>query len=107
MTGAQDFTRLAADLDKAAGELAAEPWVDAVAEVIAADAKKRAPVLTGALRASVRAEGAVVTAGSPKVPYAAAVHAREPFITEAASATAARQQEAAEQAVDDILKPLK
>lgn len=71
--GLNDFVRVLRDVDK---ELPKEvrKGFNVAAEIVAADARLRVPVRTGALRASIRASStqreARVTMGSAKVPYA-------------------------------------
>lgn len=54
-------------------EAAAQHIVEELAEEIAEDARRAAPVRTGRLRASIRAEGNRVNAGGGDVDYAAYV----------------------------------
>lgn len=71
----------------------------AAAEVAAAAARGRAPVLTGRLSSDIRASGTktagIIRAGRKKIPYAGAIHwgwpdrgiSARPYLTEGAKAT--------------------
>lgn len=59
---------------------------EAVAEALAEDIRKRAPVDTGTLRGTVEAEGSEVHVGGPQAPYAPDVEDEDPFIQPAVQA---------------------
>jgi hypothetical protein len=66
-----------------------------------------APRLTGALDSTVAAavdpDGFTLTAGGPAAPYAAIVHARNPFLTRAIDRSEAEIVQAYEQHIDTTL----
>lgn len=81
---APDASRVGDSLVEAGEALSdlSEPSRDAAALALG---EVRAPVKTGALARTVEAEatalGFTLTAGGPTAPYAAPVHARDPFLT--------------------------
>ncbi|RMH67457.1 MAG: hypothetical protein D6683_17865 [Actinomyces sp.] len=87
----------------------------AAAEVIAEEARRQAPVRTGRLRSSIRAQatqkGASVKAGSPaRVPYASVIHwgwqrrniAPNPFISRAIERRIDEARAAYAEALDEL-----
>lgn len=76
--GAKELRRLLKDLDEKEIPKAVRLANKSAADVIAREAKTRAPVRTGRLRNSIRSgatkAAATVRAGNKRVPYANAVH---------------------------------
>lgn len=91
----------------------------AAAEVAAAAARGRAPVLTGRLSSDIRASGTktagIIRAGRKKIPYAGVVHwgwpARgfpaRPFLTEGAQSTESVWVPMYEKLMNDALQKVK
>ena len=84
--GVDAFAERVEDIGVALGDLTG-PSRDAAALALG---DVRAPVRTGALAKTVRAEptalGFTLSAGGPSAPYAGPVHARHPFLTDTLSA---------------------
>jgi hypothetical protein len=87
----------------------------AVAAQVAADARPRTPVRSGALRASLRSSGtqsaAIVRAGRARVPYAGPIHfgwpgrniAAQPWITTTAERTQGTWEDTYLRALEQII----
>lgn len=82
------LSALKADLDELSTDIAegTRKASEAVAEALAEDIRKRAPVDTGTLRGTVEADGPEVHVGGPQAPYAIDVEDEDPFIQPAVQA---------------------
>jgi hypothetical protein len=91
----------------------------AAADIVAADAARRAPKRTGRLAGNIRGSGtqtaAIVRVGGARVPYANPIHwgwprrgiAANRFVTDAMAATEGRWTAAYQNAVDDIVRTVR
>lgn len=91
----------------------------AAAEVAAAAARGRAPVLTGRLSSDIRASGTktagIIRAGRKKIPYAGPIHwgwpargiAARPYLTEGAQSTESVWVPMYQKLMDDALQKVK
>jgi hypothetical protein len=73
---------------------------DRVAELVLKEALPRTPRLSGTLAATGRVEDGAVVFGTSAVDYAHIVHARRPWVDDAAQATDSAVAETAGQALD-------